>query len=205
LAWGVCVHVDGRYKKLDELEGRTFGISRYGSGSHIMADVMARQRGWSQKPKFHVCNNFVGLRSSLQSGEIDCFLWEAFTCSPYVDTKELLVIDKVPTPWPCFMAAMRSDSSADLIKLGRAILTTTLDAANRIFKANENDVSIHRIVSDFKLTPDNARAWLSQVAYSSNGKADSRILDAAKIALLESDVLKPEMIFMRSVDDYVFL
>ena len=52
---------------LDELDGANFAISRLGSGSHTMAFVMAKQRGWTKPLQFTVCNDFATMRAKVSA------------------------------------------------------------------------------------------------------------------------------------------
>jgi hypothetical protein len=62
--------------------GKTIGISRFGSGSHLMSFVLADEKGWigdkDKLFKFSVQHNFAQLRSSVQSGKIYLFLYFLF-------------------------------------------------------------------------------------------------------------------------------
>jgi ABC-type nitrate/sulfonate/bicarbonate transport system substrate-binding protein len=46
LNWAVITGKGTRYQNIDDLKDTTLGISRYGSGSQVMAYVMALQKGW---------------------------------------------------------------------------------------------------------------------------------------------------------------
>ena len=46
LNWAVITGKDTKYQSIDDLKDTTLGISRYGSGSQVMAYVMALQKGW---------------------------------------------------------------------------------------------------------------------------------------------------------------
>lgn len=50
---------------VDELDGANFAVSRLGSGSHTMAFVMAKQRGWTKPLQFTVCNDFATMRAKV--------------------------------------------------------------------------------------------------------------------------------------------
>lgn len=54
--WGraIITGKDSSYNSVSDLKGTTFGISRLGSGSQVMASVLALQEGWTQAelPKF---------------------------------------------------------------------------------------------------------------------------------------------------------
>ncbi|EGG00408.1 uncharacterized protein MELLADRAFT_67802 [Melampsora larici-populina 98AG31] len=79
------------------------GISRLGSGSQVMASVMALQRGWLEdgaKPiEFVVNDTFKNLRDSVNDGSTAAFMWEWFTTKPFQDSGEVKFIGNVPTPW----------------------------------------------------------------------------------------------------------
>ena len=52
-----------------------------------------------------VVGNFEQLRSSVNSGETDAFMWETFTTKPFHDSGEVKRVGDITTPWPCFLLA----------------------------------------------------------------------------------------------------
>lgn len=104
LLWGIHVAANSNYSTLDELKNTKAAISRYGSGSHLMAYVMAKNEGWPLEDlKFEVINNLTGAINGLTAGEADYFMWEHFTTKPLVDKGVFRRLGDCPTPWPCFM------------------------------------------------------------------------------------------------------
>ena len=106
LLWGI--HVDGKssLSRMSELQNKTAAISRFGSGSHLMAFVNAQNQGWNtEQLQFKVVHHLDGAVHALQSGEADYFMWEHFTTKPLVDDGTFGFIDDCPTPWPCFVIA----------------------------------------------------------------------------------------------------
>src|SRR5690606_21327067 len=94
------------YRTLADLKHKTAAISRYGSGSHLMAYVNAQGQGWDTKElKFEVIDNLDGAVASLTDGRADYFMWERFTTKPLVDQGVFRRITDCPTPWPCFVIA----------------------------------------------------------------------------------------------------
>jgi ABC-type nitrate/sulfonate/bicarbonate transport system substrate-binding protein len=49
LCWAINVGKNATFESVEDLRGQTFGISRFGSGSHLMAYVLASTRGWNLK------------------------------------------------------------------------------------------------------------------------------------------------------------
>ncbi|WP_405382346.1 substrate-binding domain-containing protein [Maribacter sp. LLG6340-A2] len=106
LLWGIHVDVNSNFKKLAELENTTAAISRFGSGSHLMAYVHAKQMGWNLEDlKFNTINNLEGAVQALTTGNADYFMWEHFTTKPLVDAGIFRHLGDCPTPWPCFVLA----------------------------------------------------------------------------------------------------
>jgi len=98
---------------LDDLKGKTWAISRFGSGSHLMAYVLAQSRGWDTRGgadlKFKVAGDIHGLIKSVSipedadeadpASESDLFMWETFTTKPWHDKGVLQRVGEFYTPW----------------------------------------------------------------------------------------------------------
>lgn len=87
----------GQGAGVEALRGRRCGISREGSGSHVMAKVWAQERGWMKKDQsdenegrevdlhFVRCGPFADLRAAVQAGDdqhqpkADFFMWDHTT------------------------------------------------------------------------------------------------------------------------------
>ncbi len=101
LIWGVHVHKNSVFKSIEELEHGTIAISRFGSGSHLMAIVNAFNQGWNvENLKFKVVENLQGGIDALKNGVADYFMWEHFTTKPLVDNGTFRRIEDCLTPWP---------------------------------------------------------------------------------------------------------
>ena len=110
LIWGIHVGAKSSFQKIEDLEHATVAISRYGSGSHLMAIVNAHNHGWNiDKLNFKVVGNLQGGIDALTNGEADYFMWEHFTTKPLVDNGTFRRVGDCPTPWPCFVVAVRDE------------------------------------------------------------------------------------------------
>jgi ABC-type nitrate/sulfonate/bicarbonate transport system substrate-binding protein len=110
LIWGIHVAAKSVFKETKDLEHATIAISRLGSGSHLMAIVNANNQGWDiSKLKFKVVDNLQGGIDALNNGNADYFMWEHFTTKPLVDSGIFRRVDDCPTPWPCFVVAVRNE------------------------------------------------------------------------------------------------
>ena len=104
LLWGIHVDANSSFKSLNDVKGATAAISRFGSGSHLMAYVQAKEMGWNpEKLKFNVVHTLEGAIESLSTANADYFMWERFTTKPLVDGGIFRHLGNCPTPWPCFV------------------------------------------------------------------------------------------------------
>jgi sulfonate transport system substrate-binding protein len=111
LIWGIHVSKSSNYQTISDLKGTKAAISRYGSGSHLMAYINAENQGWNKDVAldFEVVENLEGALKGLPNGRGDYFMWEKFTTKPYVDNGPFTLIGECPTPWPCFVIAVRDE------------------------------------------------------------------------------------------------
>jgi sulfonate transport system substrate-binding protein len=123
LRWGIHVPFNSDIKTFDDLKDKTFVISRYGSGSHLMTYVKADYEGWDlDKIKFQVAGDIDACLNTLETNECQGFLWEKYTTFPYTVKERCRYIDEVVTPWPCFvMAVPRNLTPAKLQEIKRMI------------------------------------------------------------------------------------
>jgi ABC-type nitrate/sulfonate/bicarbonate transport system substrate-binding protein len=110
LIWGIHVAANSNYKTLSDLEYKKVAISRLGSGSHLMSIVNAQNQNWNtENLQFEIVNTIDGAVESLTSGKADYFMWERFMTQPLVDKGIFRRIADCPTPWPCFVIAVRNE------------------------------------------------------------------------------------------------
>lgn len=104
LLWGIHVGEHSQFKSISDLEQSKAAISRYGSGSHLMAYVNAENNQWKLKDlSFEIIHNLEGAVTALTNGAADYFMWEHFTTKPLVHEGLFRRLGDCPTPWPCFM------------------------------------------------------------------------------------------------------
>ena len=138
LIWGIHVGAKSTFKKIEDLEHATIAISRFGSGSHLMAIVNAFNQGWDiNSLKFKVIDSLQGGIEALTNGEADYFMWEHFTTKPLVDQGIFRRVDNCPTPWPCFVIAVRNEVLEHKFEEVKTILDI-INAESQDFKKINN-------------------------------------------------------------------
>lgn len=110
LIWGIHVKHDFKGDTVDTLQDKRIAISRYGSGSQLMAIVNAFNQGWNvDELKYKVVHGLDGGIQAITNNEADYFMWELFTTKPYVDAVIFKRIGTCPTPWPYFVIVVRNE------------------------------------------------------------------------------------------------
>ncbi|OMP30777.1 substrate-binding domain-containing protein [Mangrovimonas sp. DI 80] len=165
LIWGIHVANDAQYQTIEDLKGTKAAISRFGSGSHLMAYINAQNNGWNPETdlEFEVIDNLDGAIEGLTNNLADYFMWEKFTTKPIVDNGIFRRVGNCPTPWPCFVIAVRNEfleANPDTVK-------TILDIVNNTTKGFKDIPNIDQIISkryDQKL--EDVQEWLSLTEWS---------------------------------------
>lgn len=204
LCWALSAGIsDEKINSVADLSKGTFAVSRYGSGSHLMACVLASQQGWDQKAiKFEVKGNFSNLRDAVNSSSSDCFMWETFTTKPFHDKKIIKRVGQIFTPWPCFMLAARADVAAEKRDAIRRAMRAVGEAA-ALFHA-EADTMPSVIAKRYGLKPEDAQAWYNGVRISATPTVPESAIQKALSSLRQAAVLPAVTESDRKPSDFVF-
>ena len=191
LIWGIHVANNSPYKNIEDLKGTKAAISRYGSGSHLMAYINAQNNHWDLKKdlKFKVIKNLDGAIEGLTNGTADYFLWEKFTTKPIVDEGVFRCIGHCPTPWPCFVIAARED----FIKSNKKNLQTILNIINKSTSEFKEIPDIDKTISiRYGQKIEDVQEWLSLTEWSQNVVDKETIINTQK-QLFELKII-PEIV-----------
>lgn len=196
LLWGIHVAAQSDYKTVEELQGTNAAISRYGSGSHLMAYVNAENLAWDLKTdlKFEVIQDLNGALEGLPKGKGDYFMWERFMTKPHVDNGTFRLIGESPTPWPSFVIVVRNDvldNDAESVKF-------ILEVINSITRDFKNSPKIDEIIAKrYGLQIEDVREWLSLTEWS------DRQLTSKELENIQQKLLELDLIEIKSQEDSI--
>jgi ABC-type nitrate/sulfonate/bicarbonate transport system substrate-binding protein len=158
LIWGIHVAAKSKFKSIKDLEHAVIAISRFGSGSHLMAIVNAFNQGWNVATlKFKVIDNLQGGIDALKNGTADYFMWEHFTTKPLVDNGTFRIVGDCPTPWPCFVIAVRNE----ILEKHHTEIKKVLDIINEQTKDFKNIENIDKILAKrYEQKLEDIQKWL---------------------------------------------
>lgn len=176
----------------NDVEGKTIGISRIGSGSYVMPFVLATQKNWTKEFKFEIHDNFKNLRDGVNhTGTVtksDAFMWEVFTTKKYYDSKEIKQIGQIYTPWPSWVVT----ASTDVIASKKETLAGFLASVNEGIEYfnGHHDEAVKYISDNLDYSAEDARAWLQTVTFVKDvSKVDPDVVNKTVDILKAAQVL----------------
>lgn len=182
LLWGIHVGANSKHRSLSDLENTKTAISRFGSGSHLMAYVNAQKQGWrTDTLQFEVIDNLEGAVKALTEDTADYFMWEHFTTKPLVDKGIFRRLGDCPTPWPCFVVA----ATDDFIKKNPGTLSHILETINGYTSEFKQIPSIDRTLANrYGQQLEDIREWLSLTEWSQI-QISTKDIDTVKRTLID--------------------
>ena len=186
LIWGIHVAFDSDFETINDLKNTKAAISRLGSGSQLMAFVNAQNQGWNiDDLKFEIVNTIDGAVESLTNKKADYFMWEKLMTKPLVDAKIFRKIADCPSPWPCFVIAVRNE-----------FLNNNSDDINKILKIINQKTATFKEIKDidkiiaekYNLKINDVQEWLNATEWSQEN------LDEAGFNKIQNQLLNLKII-----------
>lgn len=164
LIWGIHVAANSKFKTLSDLENGKVAISRLGSGSQLMAYVNADNQSWNtEKLQFEIVNTIDGAVEALTNETADYFMWERFMTKPLVDKGIFRRVADCPTPWPCFVIAVRDKA----LKKYPNTIAQIVEIINNTTQEFKEIPSIDRtLATKYHQKIEDIQEWLSLTEWS---------------------------------------
>lgn len=190
LIWGIHVAANSKYKTVSDLENTKVAISRMGSGSHLMSIVNAQNQNWTtEKLQFEIVNTIDGAVESLTSGEADYFMWERFMTQPLVDKGVFRRVGECPTPWPCFVIAVRDE----VLEKEPKVIQQILNIINTTTEEFKQIPSIDRtLASKYNQEVSAIQEWLKLTRWSQK-QLTAPVLDIILEQLLKLKIIDKKL------------
>jgi len=191
LIWGIHVANNSSFKNINDLKGTQAAISRFGSGSHLMTYVNAENNNWNMDRdlQFKVIKNLDGAIENLPKGEGDYFMWERFMTKPYVDNKTFRILGECPTPWPCFVLAVRRE----VLDENSLSIKKILDIINDVTTGFKKIPSIDVMIAErYGLNLEDVNEWMTLTEWSQDQLTEKE-LDNIQDQLFKLDLIKSRL------------
>ena len=187
LIWGIHVEKSSKFKKMEDLEHAKIAISRFGSGSHLMAIVNAYNQNWDvSKLQFVEIGNLLGGIDALKNGTADYFMWEHFTTKPLVDEGVFRRIADCPTPWPCFVIAVRDEVLANNLEDVKKVLNI-INTETLIFKQKKEIAAI--LATRYQQKIEDIKEWLKITEWNAGKPITQNLIARIQNKMISLNVL----------------
>lgn len=173
LQWGVFVPPGSRFVDEGDLEGARIAISRFNSGSHLIAFVQAERHDWKlTDDQFVVVGDLDGAVQSFAAGQADLFLWEQHMTRPLVDAGVFHQLGVEESPWPSFVIAVRNE-----VLTGRTTEVGRIADAVVAAAVGLHDLpgAVDRIAERYHLDRPTVRSWLDTTSFVERSAMDPTI------------------------------
>lgn len=180
LVWGVHCAANADFDTIDSLHDARFAVSRFGSGSHVMAHLLAKEHGWDE-PEWVVVDTFEGGQEALARGKADIFLWEKTMSLPLVHAGKWRRISDFRAPWPAFLVAASPGRYAQRMPWLGPLLGEVQRTANELKR--DDDSTIAAMGARFQIDAPDARSWLNATEWDASTQVDAVMLSRVAEAL----------------------
>ncbi|KKY15887.1 putative alphaglucosidase [Phaeomoniella chlamydospora] len=239
LRWAIVTGIDrGDITSISDLGRKTqnhrklrVGVSRIGSGSHVMANVLAQQHGWDPKGlEFIKCGPFADLRTAVNvqpdlnhtstKDGADFFMWEHFTTKPYFhpdplvsdhDSKVVLKrLGEIYTPWPSWCVVTSEEVFPDPCNdQSLSQICEVLDKGIQDFEG-DREKGIKMLGTGelgCHYTEEDAREWLKKAKFEQRGirGVDRAMVEGVVEVLRGAGVVDVPDSKAKEVDDVVVI
>jgi len=196
LIWGIHVGANSSYQTLADLQNTTAAISRYGSGSHLMSYVNAQNQNWDTNTlQFEIVNTIDGAVEALTTGSADYFMWERFMTKPLVDKGIFRRVADCPTPWPCFVIAVRNE----FLETNKQTIALLLEIINNTSEEFKDIPSIDRtLASKYHQKLEDIQEWLSLTKWSQK-PLEEKVLNKIQNQLFDLKIIDKKGTFAEIV------
>lgn len=195
LVWGIHVPSSSDIANIDQIKGRTYAISRKGSGSHLMSIVDAAERGWDiDSPQFEIVGSLDGARKAFAEGDAEVFFWEKATTDPYVTNGEFRLVGIRQTIWPAFVICVREK----IIEQHGDKLRPMLEVLNRhCEEVTSAEDAVKTISARYELDPHETEMWFSSTIWDMDFEMPNRAFPVViqylnRLKIVDAPMAMPE-------------
>jgi hypothetical protein len=180
LQWGIFAPAGSGRRPGDTSR---IAISRFGSGSHLMAFVLADRDRWSLDPQqFVPVGSLKGAVAAFAEGRADLFLWDQFMTRPLVDSGAFDQIGVLETPWPSFVIAARTDVlTGRTAEVGRVVDAVVAQATALHQRAEVTA----ELAARYELPTEAVSGWLASTRFAPRQGYEPAITAAVRAALAQ--------------------
>jgi ABC-type nitrate/sulfonate/bicarbonate transport system substrate-binding protein len=132
---------------------------------------------------------------ALTQGQADYFMWERFMTKPLVDKGIFRKVADCPTPWPCFVIAVRNE----FLEQHRQTVALLLEIINNTTLEFKEIPSIDRtLASKYNQQLEDIQAWLSLTKWAQK-PLEEKVLNKIQNQLYDLKIIEKKGTFAEIV------
>jgi ABC-type nitrate/sulfonate/bicarbonate transport system substrate-binding protein len=200
LIWGVHTGANNPLQHHSDVYDKQYAISRFGSGSHLMAvvDATIHEKQITQD-QFQTVKNLEGALASLENLSTDVFYWEKYTTKPYVDNGQLRRIGEFVTPWPCFVIAATDNILEQAPESVIHMLSAIHESCRKFMQSNDH---IDLVAARYGQKKKDTAHWYHSTEWATHGWVSNKMLQSVVhnlhvAGLVDSDAFIPDLVWSR--------
>lgn len=200
LTWGIHTGVNNPIINYRDIFDKNYAISRFGSGSHLMAIVDAESKGHKlNREQFTIIKDINGALPSLDRLETDVFYWEKYTTKPFVDSGQLRRVGEYNTPWPCFVIAATDKILKEQPDSIIRMLRTIHDECDKFM----HDDTIVKMVSErYDQKIKDVERWYNSTEWAIHGWVSEKMMKSVIYHLQQAEIISqdekiPDLVWKR--------
>lgn len=200
LIWGIHTGIENKLEHHKEIYDKRYAISRFGSGSHLMAivDAVENERVIDTS-QFSIIKNLDGALESLTQQDTDVFYWEKYTTKPHVTKGTLKRVGQFVTPWPCFMVAA---TNKILEEAPDSVIRTLRVIHDRCDQFMQTEESINLVSKRYNQEPADVTKWFHKTEWAIHGWVSDVMLNNVvhnlkEASIIDKDAVIPELVWKR--------
>ena len=201
LTWGIHTDSKNPLDRYQDIFDKQYAISRFGSGSHLMAIVDADSKGRKlSKGQFTTVGDLDGAIASLENFDTDVFYWEKYTTKPLVDCGQFKRLGEYNTPWPSFVVA-GTDGVLEKHPTGIIRMLRTIHDSCDMFMHDKDAVNM--VSERFKQKIEDVERWYHSTEWAIHGWVSDKMMKSVIFHLLAADIIdkqadESELIWVRN-------
>lgn len=199
LIWGIHVAANSSYNTISDLKNTKAAISRYGSGSHLLAYINAKNQGWNtQELDFEVVNDLSGAVKALPEDNAQYFMWEHFTTKPLVDDGIFRRVGDCPSPWPCFVIA----ATNSFYQSNKTEIKKLLSVLNNVTESFKNIHNLPEILAEkYQQKEKDIELWLEKTEWGQE-QIKKETIEETQNQLFDLNLIDKKLLYHDFVVNY---
>jgi sulfonate transport system substrate-binding protein len=181
LIWGIHTGTTSETQSIYDATKKKYAISRFGSGSHLMAMIHAERRGEKiEEQDFVIINSLEGAIESLKKNETQIFYWEKMMTKKHVESGEVKLIGEFSASWSSFLIVASekalAEKAEEIHKALELINTVSRDFKKNIYAPAE-------LQKRFQMSSADITNWMGSTVWNTDFTIRKRGLENAIEAL----------------------